>query len=449
MHVETIRTEGLGDRSYVVDDGEQAVVVDPQRDLDRVEAVLAARGVRLAMVCETHVHNDYVTGGFALARRHDAMYVLGADDPAAFARTAVRDGDELTVGGLTIRALLTPGHTPTHLSYVVTDGAGGDAVFSGGSLLYGAVGRTDLVDPARADEFARAQHRSARRIAAGVPGDAGLYPTHGFGSFCAASAPSELPSGTVADEHRANAVFRESDEATFAAHLVAGFGPFPAYYAHMAPLNLTGPAAADLATLPDLGPRELAARIAAGEWVVDLRDREAFSREHLAGSVGIAASPQCATWVGWLIPWGTPVTLVGTEPAQIAAAQRALARIGVEPAGRAHGAVADLAGGRPTRGYPTVDFDALSGALPVDATVLDVRHDDEWTADHVAGAVHVPLPSLLARLDELPAGPLWVHCQSAYRASVAASLLDRAGREVVLVADSFDRAVGLGLTTAA
>ena len=163
MQIDVISTEELGDRSYVVSDGTTAVVVDPQRDLDRVEAVLERLGVTCGLVVETHIHNDYVTGGFELARRHGCPYVVSADDEVAFERHAVRDGETLTAGGLTVRALSTPGHTDTHLAYVVTDAAqdGTPAVFTGGSLLYGSVGRTDLVDVDRTDELTRAQFHSA------------------------------------------------------------------------------------------------------------------------------------------------------------------------------------------------------------------------------------------------------------------------------------------------
>lgn len=447
MLVETISTEDLGDRSYVVHDGDRAVVVDPQRDIDRVEAVLDAHGLTLALVCETHVHNDYVTGGLGLARRHDVPYLVNAADPVDFAREPVRDGDEVALAGLTVRAVATPGHTPTHLSYVVDDGSGPPAVFSGGSLLYGAVGRTDLVEPDRAEAHARAQYRSARRLADALPDAAALYPTHGFGSFCSAGGSSGAARGTIGDERVTNDALREPDERAFAARMVDGLTAFPAYYAHMAPANLAGPDPVDLSPLSDLGPDELGKRVAAGEWVVDLRERDTHAREHLAGSIGIALAPPFSTWLGWLIPWGTPVALIGEDEDQVAEAQRRLGRIGIDrPVGRAVGPIARVAGDQPTRGHPTATFDDLGRAG--DPTVLDVRRADEFRAGHVVGALNLPLPELERRAGELPAVRLWVHCQSGYRASIAASLLARAGHDVVLVAEDFSRAADLGLTTA-
>jgi rhodanese-related sulfurtransferase len=351
---------------------------------------------------------------------------------------------------MTVRVVATPGHTFTHLAYVISDGDGPPAVFTGGSLLYGSVGRTDLVDPARTDELTRAQYHSARHLAESLPGETAVYPTHGFGSFCSAGPTAGGPSGTIADERTRNDAVLEPDEDAFVARLVAGLTAYPAYYAHMAPVNLHGPAPVDLSPLPTLDPAELAKRIDAGEWVVDLRDRTAYAAEHLTGSVGIGLGPQFATWLGWVIPWDTPLTLIGENAEQVADAQRQLVRIGIDrPAGRATGTVDALADGRPTRSYPTATFDDLHagrGDRAEEPVVVDVRRDDEYAVAHIRGALHIPLPELAARLDELPDRQLWVHCQSAYRASIGASLLDRAGFDVVLVADEFPHAQELGLT---
>ncbi|MBW0109377.1 MBL fold metallo-hydrolase [Pseudonocardia sp. KRD-182] len=449
LNVEVIATEELGDRSYLAHDGVVAIVVDPQRDIDRIEALLAERGLTLALVVETHIHNDYVTGGHQLAARTGARYVVNADDPVTFGRTAVRAGDELTAGNMTVRVVATPGHTFTHLAYVISAGdpSTAPAVFTGGSLLYGSVGRTDLVDPAHTDELTRAQYHSARHLAASLPGEAAVYPTHGFGSFCSAGPAVGGPSGTIADERARNDAVLEADEDTFVTRLVAGLTAYPAYYAHMAPANLAGPGPIDLSPLPTLQPRELAERIAAGEWVVDLRDRTAYAAEHLTGSIGIGLGPQFATWLGWVIPWNTPLTLIGENPEQVADAQRQLVRIGIDrPEGRATGTIDALADGRPTRSYPAATFDDLRSGRDEDRVILDVRRDDEHAVAHIRGALHIPLPELADRLGELPVRQLWVHCQSAYRASIGASLLDRAGFDVVLIADEFPHAQELGLT---
>ncbi len=448
VNVEVIATEELGDRSYLAHDGVVALVVDPQRDIDRIEALLVELDLTLEMVVETHIHNDYVTGGFQLAARTGARYVVNAEDPVTFDRVAVHPGDELTVGTMTVRVVATPGHTFTHVAYVVSDGdtSAAPAVFTGGSLLYGSVGRTDLVDPARTDELTRAQYHSARHLAESLPGETAVYPTHGFGSFCSAGPTADGPGGTIADERTRNDAVLEPDEDAFVARLVAGLTAYPAYYAHMAPANLAGPGPVDLSPLPTLDPAELAKRIAAGEWVVDLRDRTAYAAEHLTGSVGIGLGPQFATWLGWIIPWNTPLTLIGESPDQVADAQRQLVRIGIDrPQGQSTGTIDALADGRPTRSYPTATFADLS-RRGEDSLIVDVRRDDEYAVAHIRGALHIPLPELADRLDELPDRRLWVHCQSAYRASIGASLLDRAGFDVILVADEFPHAQELGLT---
>lgn len=449
MHIEVLPTEELGDRSYVAHDGTTAVVVDPQRDLDRLEALLASRGLTVGAVLETHVHNDYLTGGVELARRTGARYVLNAEDDVRFDRHPVRDGDVLEVGTLTVRAVATPGHTDTHLSYVVTGSEADEpaAVFTGGSLIYGSVGRTDLVDAARTEELSRAQYRSARRLAGELDDATRVFPTHGFGSFCSAGQATGGQTSTIGAERARNDALTEPDEDAFVAGLVAGLTAYPAYYVHMAPLNRQGPGAPDLSPPEPVEPDQLRKRIAAGEWVVDLRDRTAYAGDHVAGTVGIPLDQQTATYVGWLMPWGTPLTLIGASAAEVAQAQRQLVRIGIDrPAGAATGAPSDLAGRDGTRGYPSVRFRDLADR-PAGDVVLDVRRDDERTAGAIPGSVHVPIHQLLDRIDELPDARLWVHCASGFRSAIAASLLDRAGRAVVLVDDEYANAVSAGLAT--
>ena len=445
MRVDTIETPDLGDRSYVVSDGQVAVVVDPQRDLDRAESLVADLGVRVQLVLETHLHNDYVTGGHALARRTGATYVVSGRDDVAFERCAAHDGDVLTVGELTVKVVETPGHTDNHLSYVVSDhGDGPPAVFSGGSLLYGSVGRTDLLGSHRTDDLTRKQWRSARRLAAALPDDAALYPTHGFGSFCSSGGASGGSDSTIGQERARNDALVEDDEQAFVDRLVAGLTAYPAYYVHMGPLNAQGPDEADLTPPRALAPDDLAARIRTGEWVVDLRDRCAYAGRHLAGTVSIAVDTQFSTYVGWVIPWGAPITLVGETPEQVAEAQRQLVRIGIDHlAGAATGPVDALAPGVPLRSYVRADFEEL--ARTEGATVLDVRRDDEVADGRIAGAKHIPLHALVDRLHEVPRGRVWVHCASGYRASIAASILDRVGHEVVHVDDEFDNAEKAGL----
>ena len=442
MEIITIETPALGDRSYVVVDGDVAAVIDPQRDIDRVEEVLEAQGARLTHVFETHVHNDYVTGGLELARRHEAAYVLAADDDVEYDRVGAADGDEFPVGSLAVRAVHTPGHTHTHLSYVLVDGDRPVAVFTGGSMLFGTVGRTDLISSDATEELTRAQYHSVRRLSDELPGEVEVHPTHGFGSFCSSGSTSGSDSSTVDQERGSNLALTVDDEDAFVEELLSGLTAYPRYYAHMAPINQAGPDDVDLSPPEPVDPVEIRRRIHAGEWVVDLRSRKAFARGHLAGTVNVEVGDSFATYLGWVLRWGTPVTLVGDTEDEVSEAQRQMARIGIDrPAGAADGGLDRWAEDGDVRSYRSATFTDLADArADGDLVVLDVRRDDEWEDGRISGAVHIPLHDLESRLDEVPDGEVWVHCASGYRASIAASLLDRAGRDVVAIDDDWDKA---------
>lgn len=447
VHVRIVETPGLGDRSYVVSDGEVAVVIDPQRDIDRILAVADAP---ITHVFETHIHNDYVTGGLALARHCGATYVVNADDPVRFERHGIRDGEVITSGTLAVTAIHTPGHTPTHLSYAVSvDGEDREpfAVFTGGSVLFGAVGRTDLVDPERTEELTRAQHRSAHRLADALPDATEVYPTHGFGSFCSATETKGSES-TIGKERQHNDALT-NDEDAFVAELMAGLTAYPRYYAHLAPLNLDGPDQPDLSPPEPVDPAVLQHRIEHGEWVVDLRARQAYAAGHVPGTVAIELADPFATYFGWTVPWDTPVTLIGDAPDQVIEARRHLVRIGVDRlAGAAVGEPATLTPSGETSSYRRATFAELSDERlrsGREIVVLDVRRPDEWESAHLDGAVHIPFYELRGREHEVPDGDVWVHCVSGYRASIGASLMACAGRDVVHVDDDWERAAEAGL----
>lgn len=449
MEISIIETSALGDRSYLVARDGVAVVIDPQRDIDRVLALAERQQVRITHVAETHLHNDYVTGGLELSRTVGAEYAVPAGDDVDYPRRAVADGDVIDAGPISLEVLHTPGHTHHHVSYVLRDETGAvRGVFTGGSMLYGTTGRTDLISPDDTEKLSRAQYHSVHRLADRLPPATPIYPTHGFGSFCAAT-PASGDASTIAEQRSTNPALTQ-DEQSFVDELIAGLSAYPAYYAHMGVINRAGPAPVDLTPPEPIDPDELRRRIDAGEWVVDLRNRTAFAAGHLPGALGFELSGSFVSYFGWLYDWGAPITLIGDSADQIADARRELVRIGVD---RLTGAATDdievLRDGGQLGRYPVADFAGLAGECAAGSpTVLDVRQTGEYRDAHIPGALNIPLHELPHRLDEVPDARIWVHCGSGYRASIAASLLDRAGRDVVLIDDDFAAATGIGLTTA-
>jgi hydroxyacylglutathione hydrolase len=444
MQVVTIEVAHLGNRTHLVHDGRVGVVIDAPHDHRAVERAAEDAGVDIVAVAETHIHNDYVSGGYLLSRRHRAQYLVADGEDVGFDRTHVCDNETLEFGDFDLRVIATPGHTPLHVSYLATDATGvgnqSGALFSGGSLLHGSVGRTDLVDPALTTALTRAQWLTARRLCA-LPADTALHPTHGYGSFCSSTSASDGAGGTVGDQRGTNPALTTSRD-TFVARLLEGLGPVPTHYAHMAPRNRAG------AWVPRAGWRlddnSLAAALERGANVVDIRSSEAYAAGHLPGAIAVPAGRQCAVYAGWVTPWRSQLVVISDSEAEVEAVERELASIGIEDVGNA---IVDPA--RPTGAWTGLRRTDWSGFAtePRDpaSVVLDVRRRDEWWSGHLPGALNIAVHELPRRIDEIPPGEVWVHCAAGYRATVAAGLLDRAGREVVLVDDDFARVRELGI----
>ena len=452
-----IDTPSLGDRSYLVHDGAVAFVVDPQRDIDRVLDLAEEAGVRITHVFETHIHNDYVTGGLALARHTGAEYHVNADDDVAFERAPINDGDVVAISAtMEVRAIATPGHTHTHLSYALHGGPATAAavvgVFTGGALLYGTTGRPDLLGPEHTHELVHHQFDSAHRLASELPDTAEVLPTHGFGSFCSPGSSGSATSSTIGAERTTNPVLTQTQDA-WVRQTLADLEAYPAYYVHMAPANAAGPVEPDLSAPREADRDTIAASIDAGEWVVDLRTRTAFAAGHVTGTLNIGLDGQFATYLGWLIPWGTPLTLLGESPDQVAEAQRELVRIGIDHLRAAATGQPEQWTDGPLGRFDRAQFADLAQVRHHrHVIVLDVRRESEHEETHVDGSVNIPIHEILTRVGEVPAGEVWVHCASGYRASIAASVLAAHGRHVVAVDDDFAeqaRRAGLPLTTAA
>jgi len=442
LTVINLDTPTLGDRSYIAHDGKTALVVDPQRDIDRVVSITERLGLQIGAVVETHMHNDYVSGGLVLAREHGAKYIVSAEDPVAFERYAVKDTEVVNVGSFAVQALHTPGHTFTHMSYALLQASGeAQGVFTGGSMLHGSTGRPDLLGWSFAEELAGLQHGSAHRLAELLADGVNVHPTHGFGSFCAATSTCG-DSSTIGDEKRTNPALL-LDRETFIAQTLAGLDAFPAYYKHMGPANHAGPGVIDLSELSRMSADEVVKAMSAGAWLVDLRNREAWAKQHVTGSMSFGIDGSMATYFGWLFDYDNKLVLMSDKAEDVSAAQRELVRIGIDrPAGSFVGDVTSFDSLSSTE---VVHFVDVPTALKRDdVVVLDVRRNSERTAAHIAGTSHIPLHELEARIAEVPSGKsIWVHCAGAYRAAAAMGILERAGHKAILINDPFDAALSV------
>ena len=432
MQITTIPTAGLGDSTYLLTHDGGGVIVDPQRDVERFERAVLEAGIRLTHVLETHIHNDYVSGGRELARRTGARLVMPAAAGVAFDHLPAFHNEDLRGGPVVIRPLHTPGHTPEHVSYAILVDGEVVAVFSGGSLLVGSAGRSDLLGEDRAEQLARLQYLSVHRLA-GLPDETGLYPTHGEGSFCTASGAGRSVS-TIGMERRTNPVLAYPDADAFVAGQLAGLQPFPAYYAHMGPINLMGPEPLRDQRVDVLDPSDLPGHAR----LVDIRPRAAYAAGHIPGSLGLEMSDQVAVWAGWLLPFDSPVVLVAEPGQNVEAVARQFGRIGFDNVlGVVYGVSGWVEAGGSVASFETRTTGELAEALAAgeELQVLDVRSPGEWEAGHLEGSVHRYVPQLRAglpdRLDRSEA--VWVACGSGYRAFVASAFLEAAGLRVVVV----------------
>lgn len=423
--------EGLGNSSYLVDLGDgRALAVDPARDPGPYLAAAADRGLGIAYAAETHLHADFVSGSRELAAG-GAQVLAAAAGGTVFGHRGLGDGDEVDLGGLTLRALATPGHTPEHLSYLLLDGSRPAALFSGGSLLVGAVARTDLIAPERTEELARSLWRSLRERILTLPGDLPVYPTHGAGSFCAAPAGGERTT-TIGAEKAANPLLAAPGEDAFVKLLLGGLGSYPPYFLRLREVNRRGPELHGPGpwALPALPAPRVGALLGAGATVIDARPIASFAAGHIPGAVSIALRPAFGTWLGWLADPGRDLVFV-LEPGQDRADLVRQARnVGYE---RLAG---ELAGGMPawqSAALPASQV-RLVAAGEVTGPVLDVRQDSEFEAGHVPGARRAELGALAEAAGGLDGGPLTVMCGHGERAMTGASLLQAAGRSGLAVA---------------
>lgn len=449
MRVRQFIIDGLGHVSTLIadDDAGLAAVVDPRRDVDIYLQAAREDDLRISHVVETHLHNDYVSGGRELAALTGAAHVIGAGAELAYEHHPVRHGAQLDVGRLRFTALETPGHTPEHVAYAVADRSRAEEpllLFTGGSLLVGAVGRTDLLGTHNALPYARSMFHSLHDVILTHEDFVGVFPTHGAGSLCSTGIASS-PSSSIGYERRHNPMVAPTDVDAFARVLLTGQPAFPRYFSRMRPTNQAGPAL--LGGRPPeprpLGVDEVETRIAGGALLVDLRSPSAHATLHIPGSMSIPSGSSFGTWLGWVVDHDRPLVFVLERPEDWDDAIRQAMRIGHE------GAIATLRGGFQSwvesgarvESGGRLSVDQLASRLDRGSTdaplVIDVRQLAEFEDGHVPGSIHLAAGSLPDRLDELPRDrPIAAICASGYRSSVAASLLQAAGfRDVSWVAD--------------
>lgn len=430
----SIVDEGLGNSSYVIDLGDQrALVIDPTRDPSAYLSLAERRGLEIAFAVETHLHADFVSGSRELAARGAAVLAAAAGS-LEFPHHGLGDGDEVDLGGLRLRALATPGHTPEHLAYLLSDGDRPLALFSGGSLLVSSVARTDLVTPDQTEELARSLWRSIHERILPLPDDLPVYPTHGAGSFCSAPAGGERTT-TIGREKAANPLLSAPDEDAFVKQLFGGLGTYPPYFLRLREVNRRGPAVygPDEPSLAALDVEAVRGLMDAGATVVDARPIEAFAAGHIPGSVSIQLRDAFATWLGWVVLDDVPLVFVLDEDQDRADVVRQARKIGYEQlTGELAGGMAAWrrAGMRDTS-IPLVPPESLG-----DRPILDVRQDDEFAMGHIPGSIHAELGSLAgtgAAADVAKDGTA-VACGHGERAMTGASLLERSGaRDLVVI----------------
>jgi glyoxylase-like metal-dependent hydrolase (beta-lactamase superfamily II)/rhodanese-related sulfurtransferase len=425
VNIDVLVDQGLGNSSYVVDLGDRrALLIDPSRDPGPYLTALERRGLKVAFSAETHLHADFVSGSRELATR-GAEVLAAAAGRTEFAHRGLADGDVVDLGGLTLRALATPGHTPEHLSYLLLDGRQPLALFSGGSLLVDAVARTDLIAPELTEELARRLWRSLHDRVLVLPDDLPVYPTHGAGSFCSAPAGAQRTT-TIGREKRANPLLAAPDEDAFVKTLVERLGTYPPYFARLREMNRRGPAVYGPQPPPlrRLRVEQVRHLMADGAVVVDVRPIAAFGDAHIPGSISIHLRDQFATWLGWLVRLARPIVFIVDPDQDRAELVRQALKVGYENlAGELDGGIDAWEG--PVRHLRLVPAAEVSGA------VLDVRQDTEYAAGHLPGAKHIELGSLSNA--DVGSDPLTIMCAHGERAMTAASLLEASGHTELTV----------------
>lgn len=447
VEIVAVVDEGLGHSSHVVALGDgSALVVDPARFPDRQRRIAAERGWTIAWTADTHSHADYISGSPELAA-DGATFLASRGAGLEVTHRPIDPGETVAVApGIELRAIPTPGHTPDHLAYLLVVDGEAEALFSGGSLMVGGLGRTDLLGDEHREDLARAMFRALRAEILTLPDDLAVYPTHGAGSFCWAPSGSARTT-TIGTERATNPLLAIDDEDRFIATLLDGLGSFPTYFRRLPEINRRGPRIyPELPALAQLDLDTVRNHLDAGAALVDARPIANFAAAHVPGSLSVQHRNVFASWFGWLVPLDRAVVFILDHDTDRSDLVRQCLAVGHDNLlGELHGGIdAWAAAGLPIEATPLVSADHMA------ATVLDIRQQNEWDEGHVPGAIHVELGDLAN--NSVPDGPVTVMCGHGERAMSGASILQAAGHRNVSVLASrpedWQAATGTDLETA-
>jgi hydroxyacylglutathione hydrolase len=446
MYFEQFYLGCLAHASYLLGSHGEAVVVDPQRDVDIYLATAKEHGLTIRHIFETHLHADFVSGHKELAGRTGATIYIGAQAGATFPHVALKDGFELPFGRAKLTVLETPGHTPESICLLVTDEEKSSlpwAVLTGDTLFIGDVGRPDLSPTHTPAQLAGQLYDSLHNQLMTLPDDVAVYPAHGAGSLCGRNMRAER-SSTIGTERRTNYALQIPNREEFIQQMTSNLPTRPAYFQTDAAINRDGaPSLAELSSLRGLAPAEVRALIDQGAPVLDVRSGDQFAAGHVPGSINIALSGQFATWAGTILGTAARPILIADSEAQLEEARVRLARVGIDTEGGflAGGVDAWKAVGFELATQPQISAEDLQRLLPTrDIQILDVRRETEWSGGHLPDAQLWPLDKFNGQLPAFrKTTPIVVHCKGGYRSMIACSLLERAGfMEVVNLAGGYD-----------
>ncbi len=425
-----VTDEGLGNTSWVLAVGGDAVVVDPERDPTPYQLAAERLEAQITLAAETHLHADFVTGSPELAAA-GAKVVASSAGEVAWPHQPLADGDEIDLGSWKLRVLATPGHTPEHVAYLAVEDGTPRAVFTGGSLMVGSVARTDLIDPEDTEALTRALWQAINHRLLTLPDDVLVLPTHGAGSFCAASGGGSRWT-TIGQERASNPLLQAEDEDDFVRRVIAGFGTYPPYFLRLRDVNRRGPHVyGTFPTLVPLDAKRVEELSEQGAMVVDVRRVSDYAAGHIPGSLANTLRPQFASWLGWLVEDpSTPLAFVTDHHTDHRELVRQCLNIGYEHLAGGIDIDTWTGAGQPTTSSPLLGAEEMEGHL-----VLDVRQTTEFQAGHVPKATHLELGTLREHTGQLGDGPAVAMCGHGERAATAVSVLEAAGRPGVAILD--------------